>query len=205
MPGDALSGGETYSNPGGSKWGSVTASAGTAITKLIDPFANYKIRVNEFLYETGATAHDVYVMTTLDSSRASGSAASGQAVLPVDAQLTSREDGTNVLGANDYVIVKHADGTHGVYVVSSVSNSGLVITLASNLTKQVLAGSLVYMMGVVADHADRKYSIVASNTRPTRPRLVAPLAEEPVLFYSANATNAGVLVYTDAEYIKTAA
>ena len=110
---------------------------------------------------------------------------------------------TETLAGSDYVVVKHTDGTYGVYIVSSVSS--LTVTLTTNLSKAVDSGAPVYKMYELARPATGK-GFPAQVFKPAASALTSlgsesadmavaesPNKSEPLVVHSDNATAAGFL------------
>lgn len=132
--------------------GTLTESADTAIVGLIPPNSVGKTVLSTLTYKCGSTAHTLSFLRSQGATTTSASAAASQA----DIVLTSVQPALNIAGdslaetlaANDYLCIKHSDGTYGAYKVSSVS--GYTVTLSSNLTKAVSANAPVWAFYEVA-------------------------------------------------------
>lgn len=176
-------------------FGTKTAAAGTAFTRLAPPKSGARTITGTFTYDCGATAHTVTFMTAQDKTTVGSEAASGQAVVAVSGGLVGADGG--VITANDYVVVQYEDGSWGELIVSSVS--GLNLTMTASLTKKITKGTKIFMMGVASDHTDRQWIMKASTqyTYPggdTRARsATSALPEQPILVHSNNSTAQGYL------------
>lgn len=184
-------------------YGSQTATAGTALVRLIPPgLDTARACVGNFGYDCGSTAHTMTMQVTMFTSSASSDAASGQAVINLTSAPTAF-DGT-IIAANDYISFPYEDGTYGYGKVSSVS--GLAITLTANLSKKVLKGSPVWFHGAASDHTDRQFTMKASavttfNSGDFRIRAAAAYDKgQPILVYVDNITAAGVWQYLSFYY-----
>lgn len=199
--GMATDSGTSAGNALADTYGSKTASAGTAITRLVPPSAGKLARVSSFIYVCGSTAHTVTVMPSLADTIVTTDAASGQAVVAFGA-IPTAPDGS-ALAASDWVTLQHEDGSWAEYKVSSVS--GLNVTLTANLSQKVKAGSRIFFHGAPADHATRQFLLVASTTLTINDVSCgagsATRLGEPVIVHSDNATAAGSLQMLAYRYV----
>ena len=202
---------------GGFGVGSFTQTAGTVITAVIPPGgAGAKTRLTKLVYTSGSTAHSLNVMKSQHKALTTAAAAASQADIVLDDVSTINEaDGgttTETLAANDWVVVKHTDGTYGEYKVSSVSS--LTVTLTSNLVKAVDSGAPVWKMYEPSRPASGKGFAaqvfkppVSATTSIGSEHSFAAVAEspddnQPLLIHSDNGTAAGTILLASGIYAK---
>lgn len=182
-----------------------TETAATAIVELIQPLESAIARVNTLVYEAAATAHSLVFMKALGRSTLTAAAIAGATSLSVAA--TSFDPG-QTLAANDYAAVKLASGVYQLLAVSNVSSLALTVNA---LDEAVVSGAPIFYFGAAADTGhttlnakastvndircappggivDSGWNFVSSNTRYKHAG-----HGRPILFYSANGTNAGFL------------
>lgn len=191
---------QTTSEPGDG-YGSLTASAGTAIVRVIPPKAKRYSRADGFIYDCAATAHSITFMPTLAETTVVTDAAAGSATIKVTNLPAATESGAAAAG--DFIVTQNENGTFVAYHIASISGSTITVTVSvgdadgSGLTVKVLADTPVYFMGTPGDHTKRQYLMVASvrNTVfPPRGYVAMGVVQNtPILCHSNNATNAGVL------------
>ncbi|MCX8126976.1 MAG: hypothetical protein N3E40_07585, partial [Dehalococcoidia bacterium] len=116
----------------------------------------------------------------------------------------------DVLAANDHLVIRHSDGTYGVYVVSSVNTTTRVVTLSSSLTAAVAANAPVWIMGATGESEHVTFGTTA-NAVQTFESALAGIAvsgyrsvasgtiysrsgnDDPLVVHSPNDTAAGVI------------
>lgn len=122
--------------------------------------------------------------------------------------------GNNAIAGGDYCAYQLADGTWIVDTVSSVSTLAITMTTAiPNVTGGgVLAGAPFYFFGVIGDKdpatgvVNPQTTIAASQTRDASwansgyPVVSALHPGDPLIFYSPNTSNAGVLEFASGFY-----
>lgn len=157
--------------------GKKTATAGTAITQLIEPYHGKTtglgtgtkgegiIHIAHLCYDVSTTAHTLTIFRPLNYTTFSADAAAAQAVVNITADpgvystnfkyplpngQTAPSTADNAIAANDYVVYQTAAGQYVLDTVSSVST--LAITLTTNLpTGGVKAGGLFWFYGITTD------------------------------------------------------
>lgn len=136
--------------------------------------------------------------------------------LPPEASGLVATVSNNAVAANDYVAVQLRDGTWHTSVVTSVSGLALTLTTAvPNVTGGgVEDGSTLYFFGISTDtnpatgRAHDKFKSGASSARvellstKTGVTYQTYSPGDPILLYSANATNAGILALVAGRYAK---
>jgi hypothetical protein len=139
----------------------LTQTAGTVITQVVPPNTKGgRAVITNVAYVCAATAHTLTFMKALGQTVATAAAASGQAVVNVEAKTFLDQ----TVAANDFAVVQHSDGTYGVYLVSSVSS--LAITFASNLTAAVADNAKIWWFGAAAEaHGFRPQRLRRSHCR----------------------------------------
>lgn len=189
-------------NPVNDAYGTKTAAFDTEFTRLIPPRAGFRARASGAIYTAGTTAHTLSFMNVLGSTTVSTDAAAAQAVVAFTA-LPTAPDGS-VIAAGDWVVLQQEDSTWVAHKVSSLS--GLNVTMTANLAKKVKANTTVFFLGAPADHADRQYTVLASQTlnlvgSDTRLGLATAAADgQPILVHSNNVTAAGYLQWLGFTY-----
>lgn len=183
---------------GGNGIGKNTASAGTRIKVLIPPDTRGYTRITKIVYTAQATAHTLTIARPIGRTTASAYAASGQAVINLTADPNPSG---NAIATNDLLAIKETDNVVRLYTVSSVAT--LAITLTSNLSVGVAQGAKVWSFGILGDsvpetgRAHDTLDGTASQTTEYEDREAGLFAsfyrDEPILFDSDNATNAGTL------------
>jgi hypothetical protein len=195
--------------------GYTTQTADTEITALIPPKGNnYKTKLNRMIYTAAGTVHDLVIMRALNKTTVASDAADGATTLV----LTDGDDvflGADI-AANDFIVLKHTEGTYGLYKVSANTAGSLTI---GALAQPVGAGQPCWIMGAPADQGHLTFKSIAS-TRIDIGDSISGIAEsgyetvvsntlysrsgfgDPLMFYSANATAAGFLHLLSASYIR---
>lgn len=178
--------------------------------------------ITDLVYTAGSTAHDVVLMRPFNWAYVNGAVAkNATAVVLTDdpgvystnykyplpaGQAAPAGTADNAIAAGDCVAVQLTDGTWHVTTVASGSYSALVLTDATpNITGGGIAdGSIMYFFGVAAntDPATGLAHPVLTSVASTRVNLLQDAANsyfaalhagDPLLVYSANASNAGIL------------
>src|SRR6185436_1707042 len=152
--------GTATGSPVNDAYGTKTATADTEFTRVVPPRAGVRARVSGLVYTAGTTAHTLSFLNVLGSTTVSTDAASGQAVVAFTA-LPTAPDGS-LIAASDWVIMQQEDSSWVAAKVSSLS--GLNVTMTANLAKKVKAGTTIFFMGAPADHSDRQFTVLASQT-----------------------------------------
>lgn len=176
-------------------YGSLTQTAGTAITRVIPPREGARACVGNFKYVPAATAHTITMMVVLAEVTVISEAAASQAVVSLSA-IPTAADGS-ILAANDYLILQYEDGSWNAHLVSSLS--GTAVTVGTSFSQKIPKSSRAFFMGAPADHTSRQfltiastaYDFVASDFRIRA--ATSALPNQPILVHSNNATNAGNL------------
>jgi hypothetical protein len=192
----------------------LTQTAGTVITQVVPPNTKGgRAVITNVAYVCAATAHTLTFMKALGQTVATAAAASGQAVVNVEAKTFLDQ----TVAANDFAVVQHSDGTYGVYLVSSVSS--LAITFASNLTAAVADNAKIWWFGAAAE-AQHQQILVTASVRNDYADPIAGVSQsgygpttisstvysgrsgigDPIIVHSNNATNAGLLELVSGYY-----
>lgn len=190
-------------------YGYQTQTAGTRINQLVQGKADHYTYVTKLTYQAGSTAHSLALMRKVSETTLSAAAAASQAVINLTADPGT---GTNpgAIAAGDHVAIKRPDGRWHHGVVSSVAS--LAITLTANVpTGGLASGARVIFYGAPGDtdHTERTYNAPASATT-TFPAVGDGVlcrslgVDEPVIFSSDNASNAGFLRHLAAEFSRGA-
>lgn len=175
-------------------YGSVTQTAGTAITRVIPPSSGGRACVGNFKYVPAATAHTLSFLVPLSTVAVGTELASGGTTLTLSSVPTAADG--SILASGDYLVTQYEDGSWAAHLASGLS--GLVVTIGAT-TQKILKGAVVYFMGAPADHSTRQITTIASTSydfiaSDFRVRAAtSPLPNQPILVHSNNATNAGTL------------
>lgn len=184
-----------------------TETAATPIVELIQPKENLKPRLTSLVYTPAGTAHDLIFMKALEQVLTTAPAAAAATTVVLDIATFCGQ----TIASGDYVVIEHADGTYGHYLVSALST--LTITINA-LAKAVNAGAKVFIMGAPADTYHLTFKFGAS-ARLEQADYLSGLAEcgyddgvydrdgagDPALIYSANGTAAGILNRAAGRYV----
>lgn len=192
--------------------GEQTQTAATPIVQVIPPKGtNYKTKITTLVYTPAATVHNVIIMKAIAKTTLSAAAADGATSVTLTSVAFADQA---TVAANDYLIIKSDDNTYKSYLVSAVV--GNVCTIPA-LDQASAAGATVWIMGAPADVYHTTLKTVAS-TRMLFQDQTAGIEEsgfesivsdvcysrsgfgDPMLVYSANATNAGFLNMVAATY-----
>lgn len=199
----------------GFHWDHKTAAADTAFTDFAPPVANRKPKLTSLVYTAGTTAHDLVLMRCIDETATTAASAATDTTLDVG-KVTFADQ---TLASGDYLLIEHADGTFEINTVSSVAS--LVITLNTGVAKAVNAGDRVWMFGHPTNEAAYHHTIKSiASTRiefqsPSGGIVEAGIGPnigiisdyerdglgDPLLFYSGNATVAGILNWASGVYV----
>lgn len=190
-------------------WDHHTETAGTVITEYAAPVANRKAKVTSLVYTAAGTVHDLVLMRCIDSTETTAASAAAASTIT----LTKVTFNDQTLASGDYLLIEHGDGTFEINTVSSVAS--LVVTLGANLAKAVNVGDTVWMFG--SPTAEASYHVTLKSIASTRQEFQSStggLCEtgydigtysrdglgDPLLFYSANGTAAGILNWGSGVY-----
>lgn len=197
----------------------VTATGATPFTHLIPPLGpRSKVKIADLIYENGATAHtvaflvelarvtvvtaqvagDLAVVLSRDPGSYAAAFASGLVRQPAAAD--------NLIAANDYIAVYVAAGYWWTVKVTAVATNAagqVTCTIAAVPTGGIPVGAPVVFFGVTGDTSPltgkvNTTEVMAATTTTTLGSasglvMQADLVNSPVLFYSPNTTNAGIL------------
>lgn len=196
-------------------WDHHTETAATAIVEFAPPVSGRKAKLTSLVYTPGTTAHDLVLMRCIDETETTAASAATDTTLDVG-KVTFADQ---TLASGDYLLIEHADGTFEINTVSSVAS--LVITLNAGVAKAVNAGDRVWMFGHPTNEA--AYHVTLKSIASTRIEFQSPSAGlveggigpnigiisdyerdglgDPLLFYSANGTVAGILNWASGVYV----
>jgi hypothetical protein len=182
-------------------YGVSTATANTAILRLVEPRRNSKARVTSMNYRSGSTAHTLTIMKPVATTTAPAGAAASQADIVLE---TASPVAAEALAASDYLAWENADGGFNYGVVSSVS--GNTVTLAASLTVAIPAGALVWAFYEVGRATHQVFSPAASVTTLLADAIAGvtepPDFYQPLLIHSNNATAQSWLVNVSGYHAK---
>jgi hypothetical protein len=194
---------------GSYSWDHHTEAAATPILEVVPPVTGKKVRVTSTVYTPAATVHDIVFMRTIATVELTAASAASDTTL----DLSAATFGGDTLASGDYVILEHGDGTYGAYLASNLAT--LVLTVNA-ISKAANVGANVYIMGAPGDTS---YHNTVKSIASTRTEFIDPVGGVmdgdydigtyssdglglPVLIYSANGTNAGVMNWGSAIYVR---
>lgn len=194
---------------GGAAIGSTTQNAGTVITAILPGRRGCYSYLTFIRYTAAATAHTVLMMRS--ASRAVAAAAAAAAANSVTYTGTLTDGGGNAIAANDYVGYELAAGKWQLDKVAAVNTTTKVITLTGTLDAALPAGAAIVCFGAPGDsYHTGSYGLTAAlNTTTNYPAIAGNILlrstfrNDPIMLYSANATNAGTLEGASVEHCRT--
>lgn len=181
--------------------GNKTAAAGTAITFLIPPHQLGFTRITKLVQTTGNTTHNLTHLRPIGKTQAYAASAAGINTVNTTAEMGATG---NALAANDLVAIRETDNVTRLYTVSAVpAGYPNNVTFTANLTAGVAQGAKMWNFGLFSDTdpvigmAHPSVRGIANTTTSYEDREGGIFAghevDSPILFYSANGTNAGTL------------
>ncbi len=210
-------------------YGKLTQTAGTVISRLIEPRKNAWTRITGVLTTTAATAHLLTLLRPLGRTTFSAVAAAGQAVVTLTADPGAYPSGVrtaaDAITSGDYVVYEAADGTLVQDTAAGTWNSTTgALTLNTFLpTGGVLVGGRFWYFGLATDtnpndaQAHPRWNLLANTSNffgradgmgsiPDNPLMNLGKGEEqPLLLQIDNGSNASTLESVGVEYVKKAA
>lgn len=138
-------------------YGSLTQTAGTVITRLVEPVKGCVTTLSNIRYlGPQTTQHTLTVLRPLGMTTVASAAAAAQKVINItnDPGVYSAygvvDVADNVIAASDFCVYQTKDGTYTVDTVASVAS--LAITMTTNVpTSTVAAGAPFWWFGVIGD------------------------------------------------------
>lgn len=181
----------------------ITQTAGTEILQLIEPsMKGARTRITNLVYTSLGTAHTISILKAL----ARTTVTEAEDAASTELKVASAAFLNQTLAANDYVVVRHTDGTFGAYKVSAVA--GVTTLTIPALSAAVGVGALVWVMGAIGEAEHNQIAPpVSAQTRYADPHGIAVTGyrsvysstvyqrsgnDDPLLVHSGNATAAGV-------------
>ncbi len=225
-------------------FGSATATAGTAFTRLVEPWRGVGdggpqlhlvdgngilktpsayTHITQLVYADTGTVHSVVVLRPLNWTKCAAAVAHNSTALTITddpgafattykyklggGALKPAAVANNVAAASDYLAYQLVDGTWQLNTISSITLLAVTLgTATPNVAGGgIAAGTPIYFFGVAADSdpaTGKAHIALAGGAGSTRYNLLADSpqggipslhAGDPMLIYSANATNAGTL------------
>lgn len=187
-----------------------TQAFGTPIVQLIPPDTDSNItRLTSLVYTAAGTVHDLLIMRALNQVLTTAAAAAAATTVVLDSASFVGQ----TIASGDYLVIEHADGTFGAYLVSGLST--LTVTINA-LTKAVNSGDRVWIMGAPADTSYHSTLKSIASTRLEFTDAAAGLGQsgfadgtsyardgrgDPLIVYSANGTAAGIINRGSALYL----
>jgi hypothetical protein len=188
----------------------ITAAAGTKIRYLVPPNQFGVTRLTKWDYTTGGTAHVVTVLRPIGKTAAGSTAGAGATSFTL---AGDPGPAGNLLAANDIVAIRETDGVTRNYKVVSYAAGTLTIGAdnggPASLVAGVAAGTKVWDFGVEGDTDPYTGRVHPNITVPLSSNMVRSNTEgmtcgheldSPLLWSSANGTNAGTLNGIDWSY-----
>lgn len=197
------------------------SSAGTGYVGVIPPKSNGKTVLSTLAVLSGGTQHTISILRAQGATTTTAAQAASDTTLTLasvnPAKDLNGESLSETLASGDWLVVEHADGSYGAYVVASVS--GLVVTLsttsttpATSLAKAVASGAAVWAMhelarttGTPSIQITPKISIQdkfpAAGTDPEVGCASSYNKNEPLLIHCNNITAQSWIEYAEACYV----
>lgn len=187
-------------SPNTFQWDHHTETATTEIVEIAPPMENRRAKLTSLAYTPAATEHDLKVMKAIHVVTLTAASAASDTTL----DLSEATFGGDTLASGDWVILEHGDGTFGAYKASGLS--ALVLTVTA-ISKAANVGARVWIMGSPGDSYHLTYKSGTAARREFSD-VVGGLGEsgydaggsifrsglgDPLMFLSANGTNAGTL------------
>jgi len=187
-------------------------AADMEILRVVPPVPNLVAVIDSITYTALATAHTISILRATALTQTDGRSASGQKVVGLSdngAMNTVNAASTENIAANDHVCWLDENGKYEAERVDSVSGSS--ITLFTNLSVPIAAGSPIWIFGEVARSSSPAFTPPASATTTLSMSVAAGIPaqsdtnqrsgiNEPMIAYSDNATNAGLFVAVSGRY-----
>lgn len=182
------------------QWDHHTETAGTEIVEFAPPVGGLRAKLTSLVYTPAATEHDLRLMKCIHQVTLTAASAASDTTL----DLSEATFGGDTLASGDWVILEHGDGTYGAYKASGLSS--LVLTVTA-IAKAANVGAKVYIMGAPGDSS---YHLTLKSGTGSRLAFSAEFGglvesgynigtytrtgiSDPIMFLSANGTNAGTL------------
>lgn len=204
-----------------------TVAFGTPITAFVKPKGKgYRTKVTQAKYTAAGTAHTLTFLTPLAQTTAYAAAASGALAV-----ILSRDPGLyaanavldnrpvpsvadNAIAANDWLVIRLADGQFWLTKPSAVAAGAVTGTITATVSavpaSGILAGATVWFLGITTDTNPRTglahpaFACGASATSTfgdnTGEIASTPGENEPLMVNSDNATATGTLEYASGVY-----
>ena len=167
---------------------------GTENFVLVEPVTGLRLVIARLTILCSTTAQTLTIMKPSAKVKASAAALASQKVLDISADPGS-------IAANDYCVVRLADGTFQLNMVASVDS--LEITFTDNFTAAIDLGADVFFMGTSSDgHA--QYVITASTENEWESEIGAFVSNDigyPIVIHTTNATVACIVQGGTALYV----
>lgn len=181
------------------QWDHHTETAATEIVEIAIPQANRRAKLTSLAYTAAATEHDLKIMKAIHQVTLTAVSAASDTTL----DLSEATFGGDTLASGDWVILEHGDGTYGAYKASGLAT--LVLTVSA-IAKAANIGAKVWIMGAPGDAYHLTYKSGTAARREFSD-VFGGLGEsgydigtffrsglgDPLMFLSANGTNAGIL------------
>lgn len=186
-----------------------TQSAGTRIRVALGGLCGKLFtHVCNLRYSDTGTAHTLTLMRGATRTTAVGAVAAGATAVTMAAALF---DGAgNVMAASDVIAIQLDNNTWHVDIVSAVSTTALTLTTAVPTGRSIPDGAKIVCYGVAGDamHANQQYTAGSGTAAVNVPAVAGTqpslckgaTSNEPIIFDSNNATNAGTLDYAGVVY-----
>jgi hypothetical protein len=182
------------------QWDHHTESSSTEIVEFAPPIEGMRAKLTSLVYTAAATEHDLRLMKAIHQVTLTAASAASDTTL----DLSEATFGGDTLASGDWVILEHGDGTYGAYKASGLSS--LVLTVTA-ITKAANVGAKVWIMGAPGDSSYHLTLKSGTSARLAFSAEFGGLVEsgynigtfnrsgigDPIMFLSANGTNAGTL------------
>jgi hypothetical protein len=196
------------------QFGYHTETAGTVITELIPPAQSKIPRITDLVYICAGTAHTLTFMRAVATTTTTAIAAASQAVVAFTATNTMKDSAgaAETIAASDYVVYETTGGGYELNTVASVAS--LNVTMNTNVAVAVPSGATIWIFGEVGRAVHQTHLCTASVSNDLKNRKYQgglPLhtdlhnarsgENDPMIFYSNNATAAGKLDSLTGTYV----
>lgn len=190
------------------QWDYHTETAATEIVEFAPPQANKRPKLTTLRYTPAATEHDLKVMKAIHQVTLTAASPISDTTL----DLSEATFGGDTLASGDWVILEHGDGTFGVYKASGLATLVLTVTAIS---KAANVGARVWIMGAPGDSSYHLSYKSGTSAEKNFTDVVGGLGMsgydigtyfrtgigDPLMFLSANGTNAGFLHHGAGVYV----
>lgn len=192
---------------------SATASAGTAIFKLIRGADGLITTINNIIYTSGSTAHTITILRPVAATTAAGGTNGGESVITfadLGAMKITNSSSIELAATNDYIAWINTNGQYAYDTIGSVS--GNEVTTTNSIGTAIDGGAPVWIFGELArtTHVTLSPPVSATTSMDVQVQAGQPGQintnvrvgdGDPVIVTSNNATAAGTIVSISGTYV----